>query len=266
MHELTMFPPGVSEKLGNYVYRLIDPRYGATFYVGKGQGNRVFDHARGVLDLDRLNKRAVREEQEDNFSLKLNLIREIKNARLEVQYVIHRHGLSNQAAHEVEAALIDAYPGLSNIQGGHGSGSRGPMHVQEIIDKYALPSIAEPPIERLVLINVNYLERRDDREAIYEQVRFAWRISKSNAEKADYVLAVVRGVVVGVFEVDKWMRATAQNFPNRATATTEMPTRNGFVGRQAPDDVWERFVGIRGKRIEVDGMRHIQNPIRYWNI
>ena len=41
------FPDGVSEQLKWYVYRLVDPRNGGTFYVGKGQGNRVFDHARG---------------------------------------------------------------------------------------------------------------------------------------------------------------------------------------------------------------------------
>jgi hypothetical protein len=32
------------EKLGSYVYRLLDPRTGKTFYIGKGVNNRVFDH------------------------------------------------------------------------------------------------------------------------------------------------------------------------------------------------------------------------------
>lgn len=34
------FSPEVCEKLGYYVYRLIDPRNGQTFYIGKGKGNR----------------------------------------------------------------------------------------------------------------------------------------------------------------------------------------------------------------------------------
>jgi len=42
------FPEEVCVKLGNYVYRLIDPRNGETFYVGKGKGNRVFVAARKV--------------------------------------------------------------------------------------------------------------------------------------------------------------------------------------------------------------------------
>jgi uncharacterized protein len=40
------FPPEVAARLGTYVYRLIDPRSGETFYVGKGRGNRVFAHIR----------------------------------------------------------------------------------------------------------------------------------------------------------------------------------------------------------------------------
>ena len=44
-----MFSPEVSDKLEYYVYRLIDPRNGDTFYVGKGKGNRVFDHVKGEV-------------------------------------------------------------------------------------------------------------------------------------------------------------------------------------------------------------------------
>jgi len=43
------FPPGVATKLKTYVYRLIDPRNGETFYVGKGQGDRVFPHIRAQV-------------------------------------------------------------------------------------------------------------------------------------------------------------------------------------------------------------------------
>ena len=41
MAKAEVFPPDVVPKLKTYVYRLIDPRNGETFYVGKGQGNRV---------------------------------------------------------------------------------------------------------------------------------------------------------------------------------------------------------------------------------
>ncbi len=44
--EFESFPAEVALRLKTYVYRLIDPRNGETFYVGKGQGNRVFSHIR----------------------------------------------------------------------------------------------------------------------------------------------------------------------------------------------------------------------------
>jgi hypothetical protein len=106
------FPPDVIGKLKTYVYRLIDPRNGETFYIGKGVGNRIFSHIRAEVDGDDL----------DN---KLKRIREIRLAGFEVAHVIHRHGMDDRTAVEVEAALIDAYPGLTNIAGGFKSNDSG---------------------------------------------------------------------------------------------------------------------------------------------
>ena len=259
MDEISEFPSGVSEKIGNYVYRLIDPRNGETFYVGKGRGNRVFAHSNAIL-VD------FTSDEDDRTSLKLSRIKEIKNAGLTVLNVIHRHDIPDAAVFEVEAALIDAFTGLTNIQGGQGSGAKGPMNVVEIIDKYALPSIDEEPSEKLVLININRLEDKSDVDAIYLQTRLAWRISKKKAEAADYVLAVVKGVVVGAFIATEWLDATHANFPDHVTLDGEMPERKGFIGVPAPDEIWKKFVGDRGKRISIEGMKHIQFPIRYWNI
>lgn len=38
------FSPEVEAKLQYYVYALVDPRTDQIFYVGKGVGNRVFQH------------------------------------------------------------------------------------------------------------------------------------------------------------------------------------------------------------------------------
>ena len=48
-HMITEFTTEVISKLGYYVYLLIDPRTGNTFYVGKGRGNRTFAHVNDSL-------------------------------------------------------------------------------------------------------------------------------------------------------------------------------------------------------------------------
>jgi hypothetical protein len=250
------FSEAVAEKIGNYVYRLIDPRNGETFYVGKGKGNRVFDHVKCALQPS---------DEEDDVSEKIDRIREIRNAGLEVMHVIHRHDIPDLAIFEVEAALIDAYSGLSNINTGHGSNAKGPMSAQELADKYDLQAIDEPPAEKLILINVNRAENRHDKLSVLRQTQVAWRVS-DKVKEADYVLAVIRGVVVGAYVADDWLTATHKNFPTLIAEGKDMPTRKGFKGQFAPDHVWEKFVGDRGKRIAIDTMKHIQNPIRYWNI
>lgn len=250
------FPEEVCEKIGNYVYRLIDPRNGETFYVGKGRNNRVFDHAAGVPD--------VAEDSDQALGAKLDRIRAIRNAGLSVLHVIHRHEIPDHAVFEVEAALIDAYPGLTNIQGGHASSDRGPMNHMELIDKYALPEFPADPEHALILININKLDDRSDRKAIYHLVRYCWRISKSRAEKTEYVLAVVRGVVVGAFRPREWKHATPENFPDIPYADGSESHRIGFVGEEAPGEIWALYVGERGKRVTSPELRHVQNPIRFW--
>src|SRR5258706_5114180 len=105
--ELESFPAEVALRLKTYVYRLIDPRNGETFYIGKGQGNRVFSHIRAEQNLGG-----------DELGNKVKRIREIRLAGFEVAHVIHRHGMDDATAFEVESALIDAYPGLTNSAGG----------------------------------------------------------------------------------------------------------------------------------------------------
>ena len=56
----------------------------------------------------------------DVLDNRIKRIREIRLAGFEVAHVIHRHGMDERTAFEVEAALIDAYPGLTKITGGTG--------------------------------------------------------------------------------------------------------------------------------------------------
>lgn len=175
MAHVTEFSSEIQKRLSYYVYRLIDPRNGETFYVGKGVGNRLFAHVAGALAND---------GDGDGLSEKIERIREIRNAGLEVVHIVHRHGMSEEIAFEVEAALIDAFPGLSNEVGGHNSGEFGPMHVWEIKQRYE----AEPVVfhHKVLVISIN---RTATVRELYDATRYAWRIDPAKAREADFVLA-----------------------------------------------------------------------------
>ena len=243
------FPDGVAEQLKWYVYRLIDPRNGETFYVGKGRGNRVFDHARG---------QALGEEDEI-VDPRLHRIKVIQAAGLEVGHVIHRHGLStSKDALLVEAAVIDAYPGLTNKVKGHGSRDYGSRHVDEIINEYAAEEFQVK--ERLMLISIGvYFYLRDDP---YDAVRYAWKVNLNRVEHYRLVLARLRGTVVGAYRPTKWLPANRQNFAdlaNRYDDVYDAPQLRGFVGEPAEPDVWDYYVR---KRVPSRFLRS-QNAVRY---
>ena len=192
-----VFRPGVAEHLQYYVYRLIDPRDGQTFYVGKGKDNRIFSH---IYD------EQVSQES-DISSDKIQRIRDIKASGLDVLHVIHRHALDEQTAFEVEGALIDAYLGLSNIQNGSGNSENGVMHVHEINQKYAAE---EAQINhKVLLISIN---KSIKLQSIYDAVRFAWKVNKSRAEEAEIILAVAHGIIRGAYINATWLEATESNF------------------------------------------------------
>jgi uncharacterized protein len=234
------FTDEIVEKLGFYVYRLIDPRNGETFYVGKGKANRVFAHVAGEHDVDELSEKLLR-------------IREIGLAGFDVAHVIHRHGLDSKTAIEVEAALIDAYPGVTNIAGGYNADERGVMHADEIIEKYQA-SVAEFQ-HNLVVINVN---RTASELSLYEAVRYAWKIDPKKAKKADYVLAAQRGIIVGAFVATEWLSAVPENFPGTIEPRAG---RWGFVGHEAPAQIQKLY--LRKRMPDSFRKKGAANPIRY---
>lgn len=217
MTKITEFDEEICKKVDYYVYRLIDPRNGQTFYVGKGKGNRVFQHikaAKDKKDLEHLAQKEKDDSEELKVNLKIKTIQAIHNTGLEVLHVIHRHGLTEEDALVVEAALIDAYPGLTNIQNGKDSGEYGCRSVEEIIGFYKADEVEFTDKDKLLLIKITD-ESIESRGNIYEAVRKFWILNPQRAKQAQYVLAVKGGIVEGIFTVNEKGWQSEGNSSNR---------------------------------------------------
>lgn len=240
---ISFFTSEVIEKLQYYVYRLIDPRTGQTFYVGKGKGNRVFAHVNDALK-DYVGEK-YEEKDEDDISSKIRQIREIRNAGLEVIHVIQRYGMTEKEALEVEAALIDCFPGLTNIQNGFSS-DRGVNNAEVLQRLLSLEEFEDVDDLDYCLIKINNNDNISERGSIYEAVRRSWKVNLKRIQKIPYILAVHNGVVIGVFKAENW-------YPS-----DEIEGRCMFDGEEAEEKIKNLFMNKR-----IPKHYKVQAPVLY---
>ncbi len=227
------FSKEAQKELKYYIYRLIDPRSGDTFYVGKGKDNRLFAHIQQKLL-----------ETDDSENLKLKQISEIYSSGLEPIHVIHRHGITDEkTAFEIEASLMDAYPGLTNVQGGHSSGARGCMNIKQIEEMYNAQEAEIYHNILFILINRSAVSGSSLKEATQGN----WKLNPIRANKAEYILSIVDGVI----------RATWVS----KNAWKPVGDRWLFEPIEAPIEISKLYVG---KRIPSEYRKPgASNPIKY---
>jgi hypothetical protein len=230
------FMPGVTEKLGWYVYLLTDPRNNnEVFYVGKGSGNRCFAHV------------AEARQTQADVALgyeKLNRIREIEASDGAVGIDILSHGLTEDESLKIEAAAIDllGLVQLTNRIAGHGAATRGRMSVTQIHALYAKPVEIDPD-HSVVLINIrkSYWPGISDAD-LYERTRMWWPIAEARrqigaAGAPVWAFAVAGGVVRAVYRITAWERPSAADIAEHPS----LARRWRFHGTQ-DHEMEERYV------------------------
>lgn len=168
------FSTTTAEALQHYVYLLRDPINNEIFYVGKGNNDRCFMH----------NREEYRETE------KLKRIAAIKDAGYETEYVIHRHGMTEDQALEVEAALIDILPNLTNAVKGKGA-IRGPASIASLEEMYNC-EVADFDGLKVMMIKIN---KSYGKLSNWDALRFSWMVDARKAMEADVVVGVAQGVI-----------------------------------------------------------------------
>lgn len=245
MTQATQFPPEITEILGHYVYLYINPLNEELFYVGKGVGNRVFEHL-----------------FETTVSEKTNIISEIRRQGAEPKIELLRYGLSERESALIEATIIDLIgtSQLSNKVRGIDSRSYGRISVDELVT-----ILSAEPVEirhNVILITINRLYRGDMTPLeLYEATRGIWKVGRRR-ERADYAFAVNRGIVREAYRIDAWYPAVTLDYETRDLIESRGSGRWEFEGSVA-EDIREEYVG-KSARSYLG--KSSQNPIRYVNV
>jgi hypothetical protein len=114
--------------------------------------------------------------------------------------------------------------------------------------------------KRFLLVCVN---RTYGAIGLYNAARYSWKINPENV-KGRYVIAVVNGVIEGLFEADEWLPAVKKNFPDIPDDHGNWENQDGrfgFTGWPVTKYLAQSYVG---KKIPPQ-LRFKGNPVRYIN-
>ena len=249
--ESLQFDEKAQAAVGYYVYMLINPEDKKPFYVGKGKGNRVFQHIQDALNSDIVTE-------------KYDVIRDIISKRKEVEHIIICHGINNESeAYRIEAAVIDSlnYYGcnLTNAVNGHHSTESGLMTTDEIKRLYSAEALNHID-DDCVIININSQYNRGmGHSAIYDATKEIWRIGKNKIKGIKYVLSEYRGLIVEVFKVDRWY-SKERPYNSNSKKAGQTYVGYGFDGKIADDAVRNKYIN---KSIAHKKVKGRSNPISY---
>lgn len=182
-----------------YVYGLIDPRNNKLFYIGKGTGNRVFQH------MNESNKNPESERK------KLKIIKDIENSGNQVKHILINYGLKEEEAFAAEASLINLINYISDIRLSNivlGHHTQGCMSVEEIERTFGAELLSKEDFHHKVLaikINKTY-NRNISAEELYNSVRGIWRADINRVQKVEYVLGVYNNLTVACYKPKRWYK------------------------------------------------------------
>ncbi len=234
-NEMRKFSAGISDKLGEYVYALRDPRDNKIFYVGKGEGERVFAHFHEANQAT---------QGTFSWSAKLRRIVEIWEAGLDVTWWIVRHNLQASEgavvdAFDVEAALIDILeisqngPALNDIAG-HRNAARG-MLSEETVNALATRAV-NPQIAYQTVFIFPIQKALANRGNAYDATRRWWAITSSFRSLPALAVGLENGLSKAVFDISHWDL-------NKTTGKSEFTGSDVTLSHPLANSNWTAVIG-----------------------
>lgn len=241
---INRFSSTLIQQLGYYVYLYINPLDNSVFYVGKGKGNRVFEHL-----------------NDTTLSPKTETIKKIHEAGQEPRIEILVHGLHDEiTALRIEAAVIDllGVDTLTNIVRGYESNIVGRMEIHQLAAIYdSQPITIEEPA---ILIRINQFYRYGMRnDELYEVTRGVWKVGERR-KNARYAFAVYQGIVREIYEIEQWYPAGTTVYHTRNNV--HIPDRWEFEGHVVHEILRRKYIDHLVKQYLATKS---QNPITYVN-
>jgi hypothetical protein len=124
--------------------------------------------------------------------------------------------------------------------------------------------------EKAILIRINKTFKRSmDSQILYDYTRGRWRINTVKAKKASYAIAVFKGVIQEVYEIEDWHKAGTTESSRTQTSNLELNSalsligRFEFIGKLAPTYIREKY---NQKSVSHYFARGNANPINYVNL
>jgi hypothetical protein len=288
------FSPYAREQLGYYVYALKNPLNDEVFYIGKGVGNRVFDHAKGALE-------AIDNEE----SMRIQIIREILDDGRHVEAFILQHGLVDDShAFQTESAV---YGALKLLQGQRGRGLSnlanliqpptfehfGLMSVEDVAARYG-KQVDESliPHNSIFVKPTELWHKGMSKDDLWEVTRGWWALSEKRLTSIRYVFSIPNFVIRAVWEVEPedWREQGPgdrgwDDVLRRRKRGLEKRPRRGFESRRDLSDtrftnlingsVSHTFLDGQGKRANITylddpriaDLRRAKPPRKpFWNV
>ena len=100
----------------------------------------------------------------------------------------------------------------------------------------------------IIKINQSYKDSLTALE-LYDCTRGCWKRKLESVRSAEYVLAVAKGIVKEVYQVDEWLPAQKLNRETIPYDSNFEKDRIGFSGRIADNIIRKKYIGVSVEKL-----------------